>query len=60
MAEGDRQMKTGIHPKFTVAKVKCATCGTEYEVGTTAHNLRIDTCSNCHPFYSSSWARRKI
>jgi large subunit ribosomal protein L31 len=52
MAEGDRQMKTGIHPKFTVAKVKCATCGTEYEVGTTAHNLRIDTCSNCHPFYT--------
>ena len=45
-------MKPGIHPKYMVSKVKCATCGFEHEVGTTSNNLRIDTCSNCHPFYT--------
>ena len=45
-------MKPGIHPKFNVETVKCSTCGFEHEVGTTASNIRIDTCSNCHPFYT--------
>jgi len=45
-------MKSGIHPKYTVKIVKCSTCGKEHEVGTTASNIRIDTCSNCHPFYT--------
>lgn len=45
-------MKQGIHPKFNVIKVKCSTCGFEHEVGTTAKDFRIDTCSNCHPFYT--------
>lgn len=45
-------MKTGIHPKYNVIKVKCSTCGFEHEVGTTAKDFRIDTCSNCHPFYT--------
>jgi large subunit ribosomal protein L31 len=52
MAEGEEKMKPGIHPKYTVAKVKCSTCGAEHEVGTTANQIRIDTCSNCHPFYT--------
>lgn len=52
MAEGEKKMKPGIHPKYTVQKVKCSTCGHEYEVGTTSNNIRIDTCSNCHPFYT--------
>ena len=45
-------MKTGIHPKYNVIKVKCSTCGFEHEIGTTAQDFRIDTCSNCHPFYT--------
>ena len=45
-------MKQGIHPKFNVIKVKCSTCGFEHEIGTTAKDFRIDTCSNCHPFYT--------
>lgn len=47
-------MKSGIHPKYNVVKVKCSTCGEEFEVGTTANNVRIDTCSNCHPFYTGT------
>ncbi|QWB96041.1 50S ribosomal protein L31 [Mycoplasmatota bacterium] len=45
-------MKKGIHPDYRVIKVKCSTCGHEHEVGTTAKEFRIDTCSNCHPFYT--------
>lgn len=45
-------MKTGIHPKYNVINVKCSTCGFEHEIGTTATDFRIDTCSNCHPFYT--------
>ena len=52
MAEGEKKMKPGIHPKYNVTMVKCATCGNEFEIGTTASNIRIDTCSNCHPFYT--------
>lgn len=46
-------MKAGIHPKYnTVAKVRCSTCGTEYEFGTTAENLTVAICAKCHPFYT--------
>lgn len=45
-------MKKGIHPEYHKITVKCSTCGNEMEVGTTADNLHLDTCSNCHPFYT--------
>jgi large subunit ribosomal protein L31 len=45
-------MKAKIHPKYQVAKVHCVTCGNEFEVGSVAKEIRIDTCSNCHPFYT--------
>jgi large subunit ribosomal protein L31 len=45
-------MKQGIHPAYHQAKVHCASCGTEFEVGSTATELRVDICSNCHPFYT--------
>ena len=27
-------------------------CGAEFESGSTAKELRVDTCSNCHPFFT--------
>jgi large subunit ribosomal protein L31 len=45
-------MKPNIHPKYQAAKVHCATCGTEFEVGSTRTELRVDVCGNCHPFYT--------
>ena len=45
-------MKKGIHPKYNKIIVKCATCGNEFETGSTAKELKVDTCSNCHPFYT--------
>ena len=51
MAEGEH-MKEKIHPEYRVIKVKCSTCGYEHEIGTTAKEFKLDTCSNCHPFYT--------
>lgn len=44
--------KANIHPEYhTKAKVKCA-CGAEFVVGSTQKELEVETCSQCHPFYT--------
>ncbi|HCZ06872.1 MAG TPA: 50S ribosomal protein L31 [Thermotogae bacterium] len=43
-------MKKGIHPDFKLITVRCA-CGAEHKIWSTVDTLRIDVCSNCHPFY---------
>lgn len=45
-------MKKEIQPAYHVGTIKCSTCGAEYTIGTTAKDYKIDTCSNCHPFYT--------
>lgn len=45
-------MRKGIHPEYRVTKVTCSSCGNEFEIGSTSENLRVDTCNNCHPFYT--------
>jgi len=45
-------MKTKIHPQyFTDAKVTCA-CGNVFTTGSTMKEIRIELCSQCHPFYT--------
>lgn len=45
-------MKQDIHPTyFPEAKVVCA-CGNSWTTGSTVEELRVDICSNCHPFYT--------
>lgn len=44
-------MKQGIHPEYHIATVTCA-CGNSFEVGSTSKSLRVEICSNCHPFYT--------
>jgi large subunit ribosomal protein L31 len=45
-------MKKDIHPTYyPEAKVTCA-CGNTWTTGSTAPELRVDICSNCHPFYT--------
>ena len=31
--------------------VSCA-CGAEFEAGSTLEKIRVDVCSNCHPFFT--------
>ena len=45
-------MKQGIHPQYNRVTVTCTTCGNTFESGSVKEELRIDTCSNCHPFYT--------
>ncbi len=45
-------MKKGIHPEYHKVTVVCATCGNTFETGSTNKNIKVDTCSNCHPFYT--------
>jgi len=45
-------MKEAIHPKYEVVKVHC-TCGNEWETRSTkGGELRLEICSNCHPFFT--------
>ncbi len=45
-------MKPKIHPTYRQATVTCASCGTTFTVGSTRAELRVDVCSNCHPFFT--------
>ena len=47
-------MKKGIHPNYHTVKVVCSSCGNTFESGSTikGNTLRVDTCSNCHPFFT--------
>ncbi|MGL4953349.1 MAG: 50S ribosomal protein L31 [Culicoidibacterales bacterium] len=45
-------MKKGIHPNYTTVNVTCTSCNTEFETGSVLSEIRVDTCSNCHPFYT--------
>lgn len=44
-------MKTGIHPEYMACKVHCS-CGHEYVTRSTKPELRVELCSECHPFYT--------
>ncbi len=45
-------MKAKIHPKYhEEAKVSCA-CGYSFTVGSILPEIRVELCSNCHPFYT--------
>ncbi len=45
-------MKKGTHPTYYKAKVICTSCGSEFETGSILKEIKVDTCSNCHPFYT--------
>ncbi|GED56835.1 50S ribosomal protein L31 [Brevibacillus formosus] len=44
-------MKQDIHPKYNVVTVSCA-CGNEFESGSVKQALKVEICSNCHPFFT--------
>ena len=44
-------MKAGIHPEYKTATITCA-CGQVVETRSTAGNLHVEICSNCHPFFT--------
>jgi large subunit ribosomal protein L31 len=46
-------MKTGIHPNYQEAVVRCA-CGNEIATRSTVKEMHVNTCSSCHPFFTGS------
>ncbi len=50
-------MQAEIHPVVYDAKVTCASCGKTWVTTSTKKELRIDVCSNCHPFFTGESAR---
>ncbi len=47
-------MKKDIHPKYNIkTKATCA-CGAVFEVGSTMPEIKMEICSQCHPFYTGN------
>jgi large subunit ribosomal protein L31 len=44
-------MKVNIHPAYAASDVRCS-CGNTFTSRSTSPALRVDVCSNCHPFYT--------
>ncbi len=44
-------MKPEIHPDYQLTTITC-TCGAVYETRSTAKELKIGICAQCHPFYT--------
>jgi large subunit ribosomal protein L31 len=44
-------MKAGIHPRYDEALVRCS-CGNSFQTRSTAKELVVELCNECHPFYT--------
>ncbi|MDO5707652.1 MAG: 50S ribosomal protein L31 [Andreesenia angusta] len=44
-------MKKNIHPDYKKVTVRCA-CGNSFETGSVKDDLRVEICSECHPFFT--------
>lgn len=44
-------MKKGIHPEFKEVTVTCA-CGNTFQSASTRDDLKVEVCSECHPFFT--------
>jgi len=44
-------MKKGIHPEYVECHVTCA-CGNTFMTRSTKKEIRVEICSQCHPFFT--------
>ena len=44
-------MQKNIHPKYHQITVTCA-CGATFQTGSTLPEIKVDICSQCHPFFT--------
>ncbi|MDD8030962.1 MAG: 50S ribosomal protein L31 [Acidobacteriota bacterium] len=44
-------MKKGIHPEYQECTVICA-CGNTFKTRSTKKEIRVEICSQCHPFFT--------
>lgn len=46
-------MKKDIHPKYNNIIIECA-CGTKHATGSVLNELKVEICSQCHPFFTGN------
>lgn len=46
-------MKKDLHPNVVECTVTCA-CGNAFTTTSTKDAIRVDICSECHPFFTGS------
>lgn len=44
-------MKKDIHPEYVDTTITCG-CGATFQTRSTAQNVRVEICSQCHPFFT--------
>lgn len=44
-------MKKDIHPKYVETTITCA-CGSVLQTRSTQENIKVELCSQCHPFFT--------
>ncbi len=44
-------MRKNIHPEYVEATVHCA-CGNTFTTRSTKKEIRVEICSQCHPFFT--------
>ncbi len=47
-------MKKDIHPKYNIKTKATCVCGAVFEVGSTIAEIKVEICSQCHPFYTGN------
>lgn len=45
------KMKKDIHPEYVECTVTCA-CGNTFTTRSTKKEIRVEICSQCHPFFT--------
>ena len=44
-------MKKDVHPEYQECVVTCA-CGSTFKTQSTKKEIRVEICSQCHPFFT--------
>lgn len=44
-------MKPNVHPIYKSLTAECA-CGNRFDIRSTASQIHVEVCSNCHPFFT--------
>jgi len=47
----EAKMKKDIHPEFVECTITCA-CGNTFTTRSTKEDIRVEICSQCHPFFT--------
>jgi len=48
-----KEAKPITAPAYHQVTISCA-CGAIFEAGSTLKSIRVDICSNCHPFFTGT------